>query len=122
MVSETITADETLKQLRQDNPDITAAVLVTADGFAIAADAGPEVAADMLAALAADLMARASRSAREFGQGDIQELYARAETGYVIVARAGAEQVLACLASPNVTLGLLLADIRQTATAVAGTV
>ena len=119
MVSEILSAEETLRQLRQDNADITAAVVVTADGFAIASDAGPDVDADMLAALAADLMARASRSAREFGQGDIQELYARAETGYVIVARAGTEQVLACLASPNITLGLLLADVRQTAAALA---
>ena len=122
MVSEISSAEETLRQLRQDNPDITAAVVVTADGFAIAADAGPDVEADMLAALAADLMARASRSAREFGQGDIQELYARAETGYVVVARAGSDQVLACLASPDVTLGLLLADVRQTAAALTGSV
>ncbi len=119
MVSETTSADETLRQLRQDNPDITATVVVTADGFAIASDAGSEVDADMLAALAADLIARASRSAAEFGQGDIMELYARAETGYVIVARAGSEQVLACLADANVTLGLLLADVRQTAAALA---
>ena len=119
MVSEILSAAETLKRLRQDNADITAAVLVTTDGFAIAADTGPDVDSDMLAALAADLLARASRSAQEFGQGDITELYARAETGYVIVARAGSEQMLACLASPTVTLGLLLVDIRQTAAALA---
>ncbi len=122
MVSETSSPDETLTQLRQSNPDITAAAVVTSDGFPIASDASPDVDADMLAALAADLMARASRSAREFEQGDITELYARAETGYVIVARAGTEQVLACLASPTATLGLLLVDIRQTAAALAQTI
>ena len=122
MVSETSSAHEILAHLRQSNPDIAAAVVVTSDGFPIASDASPEVDADMLAALAADLMARASRSAREFEQGDIVELYARAETGYVIVARAGAEQVLACLASPTTTLGLLLVDVRLTAAALAETV
>ena len=115
MVSETFSAVETLKRLRQNNPDITAAALVTADGFVIASDAVPDVDGDMLAALAADLLARAGRSAKEFGQGDIMELYARADTGYVIVVRAGPNQLLACLASPNVTLGLLLVDVRQTA-------
>lgn len=122
MVSETSSPAETLAQLRQSNPDITAAAVVTSDGFPIASDASPNVDADMLAALAADLMARASRSAREFEQGDIAELYARAETGYVIVARAGTQQVLACLASPTATLGLLLVDIRQTAAALAQTI
>lgn len=122
MIGETVSAEESLRELRQNNPDISAAVVVTSDGFAVASDAGPEVDADMLAALAADLMARAARSAQEFEQGDILELYARAETGYVIVARAGSEQVLACLASPSVTLGLLLVDVRQTAAAVARSV
>ena len=122
MIGESVSAEESLRELRQNNPDISAAVVVTGDGFAVASDAGPEVDADMLAALAADLMARAARSAQEFEQGDILELYARAETGYVIVARAGSEQVLACLASPSVTLGLLLVDVRQTAAAVARSV
>ncbi len=119
MITKSSSARDTLSRLRQDNPDVTAAVLVTPDGFPIAADTGPEVSADMLAALAADLLARASRSAREFGQGAIQELYARAETGYVIVTQAGPEQILACLANPQVTLGLLLADVRQSAAALA---
>ena len=120
MVSETLSASETLRQLRQHNPDITAAALATTDGFAVASDAVPDVGGDALAALGADLVARAARSAREFGQGDIMELYAHADTGYVIVVRAGPEQLLACLASPNVTLGLLLVDVRQAARTLAG--
>ena len=109
--------DSILRRLRADNPDITAAVVVTSDGFAAAADTAPEVAADLLAALAADLMTRAARSAREFGQGSIQELYARAQTGHLIVTQTGADQVLACLANPDVTMGLLLADVRRAAAA-----
>ncbi len=119
MVTESSSASDILGKLRRDNPDVTAAVVVTPDGFAVAADTSPEVSADALAALAADLLVRASRSAREFGQGTIEELFARAETGYVIVTSAGPEQILACLANPEVTLGLLLADVRQTAAVLA---
>ena len=104
-----------LRKLRADNPDITAAVLVTADGFPVAADAVPEVNTDLLAALAADLLARANRSAQEFGQGELNEIYAHGTAGYVIVARAGADQLLACLAAGSATLGLLLIDVRRTA-------
>ena len=119
MVPESDSADNILSKLRRDNPDVTTALVVTPDGFPIAADSAPEVPTDMLAALAADLLTRASRSAREFGQGSIEEFYARAETGYLIVIQAGSEQILACLADPEVTLGLLLADVRQAASALA---
>ena len=121
MVTESGTPDDILRKLRQDNPDITAAVVVTPDGFPIAADSGPQVSADMLGALAADLLTRAARSSQEFQQGAIAELYARAETGHLIVVTAGSEQLLACLAAPEVTLGLLLADVRQAAAKLAAT-
>ncbi len=121
MVTESMTPDDILRELRQDNPDVTAAIVVTPDGFPIAADTGPQVSEDMLGALAADLLTRAARSAREFGQGTIEELYARAETGHLIVVSAGPEQLLACLAAPEVTLGLLLADVRQAANKLAST-
>ncbi|MBC7286649.1 MAG: hypothetical protein H5T86_01115, partial [Armatimonadetes bacterium] len=40
--------------------------------------------------------------------------------GYVIVARAGEDQLLACLAAGSATLGLLLIDVRRTANQLAG--
>jgi hypothetical protein len=104
-----------LRDLRANNPDVTAAVLATEDGFVVGADAVPEVNTDLLAALAADLLTRAARSAKEFGQGDLNEIYAHGSAGYVIVTKAGAGQVMACLASGHATLGLLLQDVRRTA-------
>ncbi len=115
MATETTGPAAILKKLRADNPDITAAVLVTADGFVSAADAVPEVNTDLLAALAADLLARANRSVQEFGQGELNEIYAHGTAGYVIVARAGEDQLLACLAAGSATLGLLLIDVRRAA-------
>ncbi len=108
-----------LQRLRQDNPDIQACVVATEDGFLVAGQGAPDVNAELLAALAADLLSRASRSAREFGQGALNEIYAHGERGYVIVARAGEGQVLAALAAPGATLGLLLIDIRRTASEIA---
>ncbi len=119
MAAETGGPAAILRQLRTSNPDITAAVIVTDDGFQVAADAVPDVNTELLAALAADLLVRANRSANEFGQGELNEIYAHGEAGYIIVARAGEGQVLACLASGNATLGLLLLDVRRTASQLA---
>lgn len=109
--------DISLSDLRANNPDIRAAALVTADGFAVEADCGPDVDEESLAALAADLLARASRSSEDFDNGRLDELYARGEEGFLVVERAGEDQVLACLASAEATIGLLLRDVRQTASA-----
>ena len=109
----------TLAELRANNPDILAAAVVTTDGFAVEADTSAEIDEDSLAAMAADLLARASRSSQEFGNGALDELYARGEQGYLLVARAGTEQVLACLASADATVGLLLRDVRQAAAKIA---
>ncbi len=108
-----------LAQLRANNPDIIGAALVTADGFPVEADTAGDIDEDSLAALAADLLARASRSSEEFGNGSLDELYARGSQGYLVVVRAGADQVLACLASANATVGLLLRDVRQAAAGLA---
>ncbi|MFO7947422.1 MAG: roadblock/LC7 domain-containing protein [Armatimonadota bacterium] len=106
-----------LATLRANNPDIRAAALVTEDGFAVEADCGPDVDEESLAALAADLLSRASRSSKEFDNGQLDELYARGPQGYLIVERAGEGQVLACLASAEATIGLLLRDVREAAAA-----
>jgi uncharacterized protein len=104
-----------LSALRAANADVTAAVLVTLDGFPIASDVAPEVDEEGLAALAADLIARASRSSQEFGNGPMNELYARGVQGYLLIETVGSDQALACLARSSATVGLLLRDVRKTA-------
>lgn len=108
-------AQGTLAGLRAGNPDITAAALVTLDGFAVAADVAQGVDEESLAALAADLIARASRSSQEFGNGELTELYARGPQGYLVVTAVGTDQALVCLAKSETTVGLLLRDVRKTA-------
>ena len=62
----------------------------------------------------------AGRSSREFGNGDIEELYARGPQGYLVVMSAGPEQALVCLAKSETTVGLLLRDVRKAAKEFAG--
>jgi predicted regulator of Ras-like GTPase activity (Roadblock/LC7/MglB family) len=112
-------AKTNLSALRAANADVLAAVLVTMDGFPVAADVAPEVDEEGLAALAADLIGRAGRSSQEFGNGALNELYAKGPQGYLIIMTVGSDQALACLAKSSATIGLLLRDVRKAACALA---
>lgn len=104
-----------LAALRAANSDVTAAAIATTDGFPVASAVAPGIDEEALAALAADLLARAGRSSREFGNGELEELYARGPQGFLVIMRAGAEQVLIALAKSDTTVGLLLRDVRKAA-------
>ncbi len=104
-----------LQALRDKNADVTAALVVTNDGLPIESNAGPDVDTDALGALAADLIARAGRALDDFGAGPVAEILVKGEQGYVIVVGAGSDASLACLASVEASLGLLLLDIHRAA-------
>jgi len=104
-----------LRSLRQANPDITAAVLATADGFAVHADAAGEVDGDALAATAADISLRASKMVQELGQGDLREIVVVSANGYILSARVSDDLCLAVTARSGATLGLLIVSVRKAA-------
>jgi len=108
-----------LQQLRRSNPDIVAAVLATADGFAVHSDAAADADADSLAAMAADLAARAARMSADLGQGNLQEIVAQADGGYILASRVGEEMTLAVIANSSASLGLLIISVRKAATQLA---
>ena len=107
------TLEERLQELRDRNPDIMAAVLATPDGLPIASNSAPETDVDALAAVAADLMQRSSRAAGEVGVGSAQELFVRADNGYVMVVGCGPDTCLAVAASLEASLGMLLLDVHR---------
>jgi uncharacterized protein len=104
-----------LEELKRTNPDIVAAVLATTDGFAVHSSVSADVDADTVAAVAADLAFRATRLAGELGQGDLREVLARAEGGYLLACVVGPDMVLAVVAKADVSIGLLLISIRKAA-------
>jgi predicted regulator of Ras-like GTPase activity (Roadblock/LC7/MglB family) len=113
---------ETLKQLRQRSPEISAAVITTADGFPVHTDSAGGVDADALAATAADLAMRASRMGEDLGLGQTGEIMVRAEHGYVVAVKVSDEFCLALTAKADSSLGLLLIGIRKMVAQLAETV
>lgn len=110
---------EVLQQLRQKNPDITAAVIATEDGFAVHSDAGTGVDADTLAAMAADICLRAGNMASDLNQGSLSEILVASDGGYVIAAGVSDEMCLAVAAKAEASLGLLIINVRKGVAALA---
>jgi predicted regulator of Ras-like GTPase activity (Roadblock/LC7/MglB family) len=107
------TLDERLRALRDRNADITAAVVVTADGLPIAADAGEAADADVLAAVSAELLQKSERASTDAGTGPARELLLKGDTGYLLVVACGPDVCLACSATLEAALGMLLLDVHR---------
>ena len=104
-----------LQQLRQRNPDVTAAVLATNDGLAVHSDTAGGADADTLAALAADVAVRAARMAEDCSQGSARQVLVQADGGYIVASRVGDDFCLAVTAKAEASLGLLLISVRKAA-------
>ncbi len=104
-----------LEQLRQKNPDITAAVVATMDGFAVHSDDAGAVDPDTLAAMAADLANRAASMTEDLDQGALGQILIAAEGGYVVATKIADEFCLAVAAKNDASLGLLMINVRKAA-------
>jgi len=114
-VSRLADAQSILQQLRQRNPDITAAVIASTDGLAVHEDAAGGVDTEALAAMSADIAVRAARMAEDIGQGATQQLLVQSDGGYVVASRVGDGFCLVVSAKAEASLGLLLMSVRKAA-------
>ncbi|MFQ6130588.1 MAG: roadblock/LC7 domain-containing protein [Armatimonadota bacterium] len=106
---------QVLQELRRRRGDVIGVAIASVDGFPIASDVPPDVEGEELAALSAELFSQSSRSSTQFGGGDLTELYARGEQGYLVVMKAGEEGLLVCLAAAEASLGMLMVELRKAA-------
>jgi predicted regulator of Ras-like GTPase activity (Roadblock/LC7/MglB family) len=107
--------EQLLSSLRQHNPDIAGALIITSEGFTVASDLAQGMDEEALAAVCADLVLHAHRSVKEVGGTAADELYVRSATGYILAFGISEEAVFMALASSNVSLGLLVLECRRAA-------
>jgi predicted regulator of Ras-like GTPase activity (Roadblock/LC7/MglB family) len=87
---------------------ITAAVILSLDGMALAASGTLERdAAEHLAAVAAGLVSLARGAGRRFGGGEVRQTIVEMESGFLLVTAAGSGTCLAVIAGPDADLGLV---------------
>ncbi|MCE5202693.1 MAG: roadblock/LC7 domain-containing protein [Actinomycetia bacterium] len=103
----------------QGDPDIQAAALVSMDGFTMASALPDDMQADRVGAMSAAILGLGERAAAELGRGPLSQVFIEGEGGYVLLTAAGDRAVLTVMASPSAKLGLVLYDMKTTATRIA---
>jgi hypothetical protein len=96
------------------NSGAEGAVLVSVDGLAIASVLPNTADEDRVAAMGAAILSLGERVASELNKGNLDQLYIKGSTGYVIFTGIKDVAVLGVLAPVNAKLGLLLMEIQRT--------
>ncbi|MFN2275489.1 MAG: roadblock/LC7 domain-containing protein [Anaerolineales bacterium] len=104
---------ERLRQLQASSPDVEASAVVSVDGLTMASALPADVEEDRVAAMSAAMLSLGERIATELGRGDLDQVYIRGATGFVILMAVGSDAVLTVLAREQAKLGLLFLDMRR---------
>ena len=92
---------------------VDAALLLSGDGLPIEQAARAPFDAETVAALAATLAQHAGRLGQGATRGQLATAVLEFGDGLLVLSRAGAEDWLAILATPDADIGPLLFDLRQ---------
>lgn len=104
-----------LREMQAASPDIEASAVVSVDGLAIASALPAEVEEDRVSAMSAAMLSLGERISNELGRGNLEQVYIRGGSGYVILTAVGEEAVLTALAREQAKLGLVFLEIRRAA-------
>lgn len=106
---------EELKKLQISSPDIQASAMVSVDGLIIASALPANVEEDRVSAMSAAMLSLGERIAVELRRGELDQVYIRGDSGYVLLTSVGEEAVLTVMATANAKLGLIFLEIKRTA-------
>jgi hypothetical protein len=106
---------QVLRSLVTNTPDLEGAALVSSDGLPLASALSAEVDEDRVSAMAAALLSLGGRTCEELARGELEQVYVRGGDGYVVLIRAGADNVLETIAGPAAKLGMVLLEMKRAA-------
>lgn len=104
-----------LRELQASTPDIEASAVVSVDGLIMASSLPQGIEEDRVSAMSAAMISLGERIAGELGRGDLEQVYIRGDSGYVILMAVGQEAVLTSLIRENARLGLIFLDMKRAA-------
>ena len=102
-----------LREFQASSPDIEASAVVSVDGLSIASALPRNVEEDRVSAMSAAMLSLGERIAGELGRGNLEQVYIKGQSGYVILMAVGYEAVLTALAGQEAKLGLVFLDMRR---------
>ena len=104
-----------LKDLSGSTPDVEASAVISADGLVIASALPADVEEDRVAAMSAAMLSLGERTSKELGRGDLEQVFIKGMSGYVILMNAGADAVLTAMVRQDAKLGLIFLDMKRSA-------
>jgi len=104
-----------LRDLQIASPDIEASAVVSVDGLIMASALPQDTEEDRVSAMSAAMLSLGERIAMELGRGNLDEVYIKGESGFVVLTAVGEEAVLTGLARHNAKLGLIFLEMRRAA-------
>lgn len=102
-----------LRDLQASSSDVEASAIVSVDGLTIASALPSNVEEDRVSAMSAAMLSLGERISSELGRGNLDQVYIRGRSGFVILMSVGEEAVLTVLAREQAKLGLLFLDMRR---------
>jgi predicted regulator of Ras-like GTPase activity (Roadblock/LC7/MglB family) len=111
--------DRVIQDLLATTPEIEAVAVVSFDGLPMASALPAGMDEDRVAAMSAALLSLGDRAAESLGRGELSQVYIEGDAGTVFLVSAQDEAVLVAVAAKGAKAGLMLYEVRRTATAVA---
>jgi predicted regulator of Ras-like GTPase activity (Roadblock/LC7/MglB family) len=109
-----------LDRLLAASPEVEAAAVVSGDGLPMASALPSHVEEERLAAMSAALLTLGDRAAAGLGKGVLQQVFIEGSDGHVILMSAGSDAVLVTIVERGAKIGLVLFEVRRTASEVGG--
>lgn len=106
---------EALDELLATSPEVEAAAIVSFDGLTMASSLPDEYSDDRVGAMSAALLSLGEQATQGLGRGELQQLFAEADGGYVFLMSARDEAVLVAITGTDAKIGLVLYEMRRAA-------
>ncbi len=104
-----------LRNLQAAAPDIEASAVVSVDGLIIASALPQGAEEDRVSAMSAAMLSLGERIAGELGRGNLEQVYIKGSSGFIVLTSVGEEAVLTALARQEAKLGLIFLEMRRAA-------
>ena len=102
-----------LRSLQTAVPDIEASAVVSVDGLIMASALHAGVEEDRVSAMSAAMLSLGERIAGELGRGELEQVYIKGATGFIVLTSVGSEAVLTVLARQDAKLGIIFLEMRR---------
>ena len=114
-MSRTEELNKALAALQGSSGDVEASAVVSEDGLIIASSLPQGLEETQIAAMSAALLAIGTRTAGELHRGQLEQLFVKGSSGYIVIMHAGPHAVLLTLTRKEAKLGLVFLDVSRTA-------